>query len=309
MMPHMYGTTFSGDARSASSPEVVQPPCDAFRISAAILLLVQHVVPSIAGELAGLEFIAHLGFALSGFLMAAYLLRERDEIAEPPAVRSRASGGSWVETLGRIMPFRYSVLALATALCLPGLMALAGHADSAASDPLTCLERAVARCLADLERLPIDSWCRIIWPVAAILAPRRLFLPMIMTTLCSGSMSHLWSLLEPDVQPASILLGPSPFDLLAAGTLLGMAAHRGDSRSRGIVLRTLPTALAMAAGLVGVHFWDHSRGLGSIPFLNAPKGFGLANFLLELSATVLVISVSCQYILERYERDDRSWTG
>jgi hypothetical protein len=58
----------------------------------------------------------------------------------------------------------------------------------------------------------------------------------------------------------------------------------------------LPVILAISTASVGFEYWDHWKGFGSVAFLNAPDGFGVANFLLELSATILVASLSWKYV-------------
>jgi hypothetical protein len=260
-----------------------------------LILLVQHAVPWRFLGLEDLDLVARPGFALSGFLMAGLLLRGRDGVAGSTAGKGRPAGESWIGAIRQIVPIPYAALAIAAALYLPGVEALAWLRSLELTEFLTTLDRNVGLLLAYFGRLSFEGWFWMAWPMAALLAPRRVFLPMFLAALGLGPIYHFWSLFAADVEPASILVAPSAFDLLAAGAFLGMVCHRADT-GNGRHLRIIPAALALATALVGFSFSDRFEALGSVGFLKAPAGFGLGNSLLELSTTILVASLSWQYV-------------
>ena len=306
MMPHMYNAKPAIQTRFVKSRDLDLPSCDALRACAVLILLMRHVIPLGFSDLGDFDLVARLGFALSGFLMTGYLLRARDGISDSLAGKGRKVHKSWIGSIQRIVPLPYALMAVAAALYLPATRVLAGSEGSALPNLLAWLDRIVAGFLAYFGRLSFEGWFWTVWPFAALLAPRRVFKPLFIATLSSGPMNHFWSLSAADVHPASLLLAPSAFDLLAAGAFLGMIYHRGDTGQGGRFVRMLSTVLAILVALVGFHYWDHWKRFGSVTFFHAPAGFGIANFLLELSATMLVASCSWQYVPRRIGRIERS---
>jgi hypothetical protein len=266
----------------------------------------QHAIPSGLSRLADLDFVARLGFALSGFLMTRYLLRERDGVAVALTGKGRRVDESWIGAIQRIVPLPYAIVAVSAAFYLPATRALAGSEGSMLPNLLAILERNVAGLLAYVGSLSFEGWLWIVWPLAALLAPRRIFLPLLIAALSFGPMSQFWSLSAADVHPAAVFLAPSDFDLLAAGAILGILCHLGDSGNGGRAFQAFTIVLSIAVSSVSLYFWDHLERVGSVAFFHAPLGFGIGNYLVELSATILVAFCYLQYVPRRIARIERS---
>ena len=236
--------------------------------------------------------IIRLEFVLTGYLIVDMLVRGRCGVESRTAKRAGDRASAFA-SFWRTFPASHLLGFILAILFLPPLLAL----ESVPVPDLAELPAAVVRSLkshlGEFLGTSYDGRTLMVWPLFLAFAPARLLGLGALTLVGGGLTVQVTILMGSQASPASVLVSPSPVDLLAAGALLG-AILRGFGRSEdGPLARwALLMGMALAFALTASQFGDHRGGWGSQSLLSAPAGFGALNFILELIGTTLIGSLS-----------------
>jgi hypothetical protein len=240
-----------------------------------------------------LGFAVRVGFAVSGFLLTDFLLRERREASDRRRPVALNDEGSWGRWLLQALPVSSMILVVVGVLYLPQFLALESVTLPELNDLPAWINRQVHAALADFQDFSFEGHSLIVWPLMILLAPRQLLGLVFLSVLGSGLMTQFSGLLSDELRPASILVNASPLDLISVGALVG-AIICGDGRSGNGQLGhwALLMGLALAVASIGFCYQDGLPIWGSVALVSAPKGFGAVNFILKIVATTLAATLS-----------------
>jgi hypothetical protein len=275
----------SPEAHRARSGPFELPRCDGLRIAALAMALTQYLRTTRGAQAIDLGLVIQAFFALTGFLLADFLIRDRKEPEVPRLDDLLTKVGALLRTL----PTPYLCAVVAIVVYLPGLLAM----ESVPVPDLKELPALIVRCLtsslADFLRDSADGRSLVVWPLIVLFLPRRCLGLAFLGFLGSGLTVQFSGLLSGEVRPASILVAPSPLDLLAAGALVAAIVQGMGRSGNGPLARwALLMGLALATATIGFRSDHGLTNWGSLALLSAPPGFGAVNFILKIMATTLV---------------------
>ena len=293
MMATMSDPIASAEAFRARSKQVELPRCDGLRASAILLLVVQSLLTTRLAEVIDLRPAVQAGFALTGFLLTSFLLRDRtrsaDRGAGAPVDGAVGSARSVLASLP-VFPLIGAVVAL---LYLPQILATESISAPEFHEWPALLDRTLKRSLADYQGHSFDGRSLVFWPLAVLVVPRRWLGLTILGMLGSGLTVQFSSLLSGKIRPAAILVSPSPLDLMAAGSLVAAIRQDfGGSGDRSLARWAILMGLVLAGASVGLRQPGGLPSWGSTTWLSAPDGFGAINFILKIMATTLVSTLA-----------------
>lgn len=283
----------SVEARRAHSRHVELPGCDGLRLCATLTAIAQYLVTTRASEAVGLGLAVRVGFALSGFLLTAFLLEDRGQGSSRR--RGMASSGrySWEKQLLQSLPVSSIVLVVVGVLTLPKLMTLESIPVFDLNELPAWINRVAGLNFAEFHQFSFEGRSLIACSLAILLAPRRLLGLVFLGVLGSGLMIQFSGLLSGDLGPATLLVNPSPLDLLSAGALASAMVHGFGRSGTGHLGRwAVLMGLALASASIGVRYQGGLPNWGTVAMLSAPPGFGAVNFILKIVATTLVATLS-----------------
>ena len=111
--------------------------------------------------------------------------------------------------------------------------------------------------------------------------------------LGGGLTVQVASLLSDEVRSASVLVAPSPIDLLAAGSLAAAIWQGLGKSGNGPLARwAMLMGLALVTAAIGISSQNGLTSWGSMALFSGPPGFGAVNFILKIMATTLVGSLA-----------------
>jgi hypothetical protein len=255
--------------------------------------IAQYLMTTRVSEAVNLDFVVRVGFAVSGFLLTDFLLRERREASHRRRPIALNDGGSWGRWLLQALPVSSMILVVVGVLYLPKFLALESITLPELNELPAWINRQVHATFADFQDLSFEGRSLIFWPLVIMLAPRQLLGLVFLSVLGSGLMAQFSGLLSDELRPASILVNASPLDLISVGALVG-AIICGDGRSGSGQLGhwALLMGLALAVASIGFCYQDGLPIWGSVALVSAPKGFGAVNFILKIVATTLAATLS-----------------
>jgi hypothetical protein len=279
----------SPEAHRARSRHSELPRCDGLRVSALAMALTQSLMTSRVAEAVNLGLVVQVEFALTGFLLASFLIRDHT-VPEGVGLDDAASKA---KQLLRSLPTSSLFAVVAAILYLPTILAIESVPVPDLIELPAMIDRGLRLGLADFLRNSADGRSLIAWPLIVLFLPRRLLGVALLALLGSGLTVQFSGLLSGELRPASILVSPSPIDLLAAGSLVA-AIWQGVGRSgNGPLARwAMLMGLALAVGSIGFRSQSSLPTWGSLTLLSAPHGFGAVNFILKIMATTLVGSLA-----------------
>ena len=288
--PEVY---ISVQGQRARSRPAELPRCDGLRACAAAIALAQYLMATRLLESVNLEPGVRAGFALSGFLLASFLLRERGRAVDEGQGSGPLGEGAWGRALIQALPVASLIAPIVAVACIPRLMALESLPIPDFNELPAWIIRALSGSFADFQKTSFDGRSLIAWPLVILLAPRRLLGLALLAVLGSGLTVQFSGLLSGVVRPALILVGPSPLDLLSAGALAAAIFH-GNRRSEHGRLGhwAMLMGLALAAASIGFLYQEGLPNWGSVALLSAPAEFGAVNFILKIMATTMIASLS-----------------
>jgi peptidoglycan/LPS O-acetylase OafA/YrhL len=232
-----------------------RPQLDALRALAVFTVLADHfwaALPSF-GQLA-----VQLFFVLSGFLITSQLLDAREALgaSPPPQARRRLIGHFVARRALRIFPAYYALLLLLFVVDAPGvrrdIVALAAYA----TNWLQALRNDWGGWpTAHLWSLAIEEQFYLVWPLLAVLLPRRalpwaLAIAIGLAPLARGA---VLAAAAPAAEPPLALwvLTPAVFDALGGGAVLALVRHDAVAQARlqraGVIAFVLWLGVAMPA--------------------------------------------------------------
>ena len=283
----------SAEGHRARSRPMELPRCDGLRACAALTAIAQYLITTRASETLNLGFAVRVGFAVSGFLLARFLLRERVEASNRRRGVASNDRDSWGRSLVQALPVSSMIVVVVGVLYLPQLLALESLPIPDPNELPAWIDRNAYEILADFQQFSFEGRSLIAWPLVILLAPRRWLGLVFLGVLGSGLMAQFSGLLSGEVRPASILVNPSPLDLISAGAMAAAMFHGDGGSDNGRLGRwAMLMGLVLAAASIGFRYQDGLPNWGSVAMLSAPPGFGAVNFILKIVATTLVATLS-----------------
>ena len=283
----------SVEAHRARSRHLELPRCDGLRICAALTAVAQYLMTTRVSETVDFGLVVRVGLALSGFLLTAFLIRERGPAADRRGGIARSGQGSWGGSLLQGLPVPSMILIVVGVLSLPKLMALESIPVPDLNELPAWINRTANATFAEFHQASFEGRSLIAWSLAMLLAPRRLLGLVFLGVLGSGLMIQFSGLVSGDLRPATLLVNPSPLDLISAGALASAMLHgNGRSETGRLGHWALLMGLALATASIGALHQEGLPSWGSVAMLSAPRGFGAVNFILEIVATTLVAALS-----------------
>jgi hypothetical protein len=268
------------------------PQCEGLRACAALTSIVQCMLTTNSFPEYDLTIGVQIGFGLIGFMIAAYLLRDRDLTTYCESVES---GGliSSIRGLLRSLPISQMAAVVAMVLLFPRMMAIEGGRIPDITEVPAIIVRLFSTYFSDFQKSGFDGKTLLMFPLVVLFVPRRCLSLVLLTVLASGLVLQFSGLFSGSMRPASILVSPSAFDLLSMGTLMAVISRQrriGQSEAQ-IGLSALIAGGLMAGGLVVSRLTGTRSEIGAMTLFCAPTGFGVANFIVEIVGTTLVSSL------------------
>ena len=279
----------SAEARRARSKHSELPRCDELRFCALVMAFTHCLETTRALGFINLGPVIQAEFALTGFLLAGFLLKNRGHDETP----GLAGPTSKVGTILRIMPTSFLFGIVVALHYLPGILALESFRAPELSEWPALFNKGLRSGLTDFIQGSGEGHSWIAWPLIILFVPRRLLGITFLVVLGSGLAFQFTGLISDELQPASLLVAPSSLDLLAAGALFAAIWQGAGKSGNGALARwALLMVLALVAGSLGFRSRDVLTNWGSLTLLSAPSGFGAVNFILKIMATTLVGSLA-----------------
>ena len=301
--------------RSASgAPLRFIPQLDGLR-ACAILLVIGHHYGLSRGIGAGAEFGVRLFFVLSGFLITGIILRHRPANGVAPSAIGAFLLYFYARRALRLMPVFYLGLAAGAALGIAPLLASWPWHALYLSNVYFAMAGGFQYPIGHLWTLAVEEQFYLLWPLAALLIPRRHLPRSVAALIVAAPLFRLTGgLMGFDRVPVGILL-PSCLDTLGCGALLAIvdrdhpALLAGAGRRPAVAVAVLATILLLAiellrdaAPLLHFAFGDTIRAaLAAWIVHRAVRGFGgVAGRVLESRAMQSIGKTSyCLYIVHQ----------
>jgi hypothetical protein len=281
----------SPEASKVTARSLELPQCEGLRAFAALTSIVQFLLVSKKVTDFDLTLPVQIGFGLIGFMIAAYLLRDRDLTSACEHYELDGPTATIRGLLGSI-PLPQMAAVIAVVLLLPQIFAMESITPPDMNEVPAIIVKLFSNYFAGFQKPGFDGKTLMFFPLLILFLPRRLLSMVLLSVLGSGLVLQFAGLFSGSIRPASMFAAPSAFDLLAAGTLLAVITRQGRiGRSEAqIGTSAVLAGLVLALGLVYVRFQGSSSGTTVTPF-SAPIGFGVINFIVEIVATTMVSSL------------------
>lgn len=209
-------------ARAAPLP-VRARQIDALRGYSVLAVLHSHFwVPWVTGHLG-----VRLFFVISGFLITAILLRERDALATGDGPRQILIA-FFARRVLRIVPPLFLVLLVAAAAGLEGLRSALGWHLALLSNVLFFVEDSYRPwATAHLWSVSVEEQFYLLWPLAMLFLPRRIQPWICGAMIVTAIVTRVILLATVTGYVRPLVATPAHFDALGAGALWALAVHRG----------------------------------------------------------------------------------
>jgi peptidoglycan/LPS O-acetylase OafA/YrhL len=239
------------------------PELDALRCLAVTGVMIAHFSPTLARFVDWGALGVRLFFVLSGFLITEVLLNAGNRVA---AGRASLGGALWqffVRRVFRLWPLYYGSLLGAYALNVAGTnTAIAWHLLFATNN-LVFLRHEWPALLSHYWTLAVEQQFYVIWPLAVLLLPRRVFPGVLVVTLLAGPLTRAMLLLRTRSSPDfDFVLLPCCFDFFAAGGAVAWWRQRGEL---GAIARRRALAAVMLSALGWIALGAALRTTGRLP--------------------------------------------
>jgi hypothetical protein len=280
------------EARKVVARNVDLPQCEGLRVCAALTSIAQFVLTSNQYLSFDLTIVVQIGFGLIGFMVAAYLLRDRDLTTECEIYDEEGFGSS-LRGLIRTLPLPQMATVVVLVLLLPKMTALEGFKMPDMAEVPAIIVKMFATYFADFQRSGFNGRNLLIFPLVVLFVPRRCLSMVLLTVLGAGLILQFVGLFSGSIRPAAMFESPSAFDLLAAGCILAVISrqHRIGRSEAQIGISAVLSGFVLAGGLIGSRLVNASTTVGTVALFSAPSGFGLSNFVVEIVGTTLVASL------------------
>ena len=281
------------EARKVTSRTSELPQCEKVRLVAAGTAVAQFALNSNILPGYDLTLVVQFGFALIGFVVAAYLLRDRAVITNVDIYDEVGVLSSFMGII-RTLPLPQMATVILLVLMLPRMLAMDGFRVPLIAELPEIVVNLFTRYFSDFQKMGFSGRNLMAFPLFVLFVPRRCLSLVLLTVLGSGMMLQFVSLFSGSIRPAALFVNPSAFDLLAAGSLMAIVTRQrriGQSEAQ-IGLSAVFSGVMMAGGLVICRVISNRGEIGSVSLFSAPNGFGLSNFIIEIVGTTLIFSLS-----------------
>ncbi len=285
----------------SSSPEASKvvarntdlPQCEGLRFCAGLTSIAQFALTSQQNPYMELPVLVQIGFGMIGFMIAAYLLRDRDLTTDCEPITEDGFVSSCLGML-RTMPLPQMATVIILVLFLPQMMALEGFQMPNMVEVPEMVVKLFSRYFADFQKAGFEGRTLLTFPLVVLFVPRRFLSLVLLTVLGSCLILQFAGLFSGSIRPASVFVSPSAFDLLSSGAFLAVISRQrriGRSEAQ-IGISAVLAGFLLAGGLVGSRLLNApAAGIGSIALFTAPSSFGVVNFVVEIVGTTLVASL------------------
>jgi hypothetical protein len=282
----------SAEANRAAARGRELPHCDALRSCVALTSIAQFALMTKFSDQFGLCLAVQFGFTLSGYLITCFLLRERQQGTQVEIFESNglvALGRSILESI----PVAQMIAVILAVLYVPRLLALESIPVPNLVEVPAMIVQTMRSYFSDFQKPGFDGQTLPLWPLIVLVAPRRSLSLVLLSVAGSSLVMQFVGLFSGEVHPMSMVVAPSAFDLLSAGSFVAVITNGGQAgdSENNISRWSILIGLVLAAILVGYQFQGKLLGGGSVTLLSTPIGFGVVNFVLEIVATTLVFSL------------------
>jgi hypothetical protein len=279
----------SAEAYRCRLRHAASPRCNGLIGCALAMAGTQLLMTTAVSEYVNLEIAVQVEFALSGYLFASFLLRDRRKTRLPAPETWASRAGGFLQTL----PTLYLFTIVVTAVYLPQLMAMDKVPVPDMAEVPDLIVRGLRSGLDEFLKGKADGRSLIALPLMILFVPMRWQSVTFLAFLGCGLTVQFSELAGGGARPASMLVAPSPLDLLAVGVLVATVGQ-GFGRSGNAILARwgLVMGLALVTATVGARSQNGLANWGTMGLLSAPAGFGAVNFILKIMSTTLVASLA-----------------
>ena len=213
---------------TARSTGFYAPELDALRCIAVLFVMFAHFSPTLARHADWGALGVRLFFVLSGFLITEVLLNARQRVDEGRMTVVRAVRQFFVRRIFRLWPLFFGSLLAAYAFKVPGTNTNILWHLCFATNCYVFLYHDWPILLSHYWTLAVEQQFYLVWPLAVLLLPRRVFPAVLVAVLAAGPVTRALLLLRASSSPDyDFVLLPCCFDFFALGGLVAWWRHWG----------------------------------------------------------------------------------